>query len=143
MPELDWKGKEFEALLRRHLGNALEEIGVYCRDQIKRSMPRRVSRPGESPGVRSGVYRRLVSSEVDRARVRARVGTNDIRGLWFEKGTGLYGPRGRNILIPRAFGKSGSASSPGMKPRPHIFRIVRRSGGAVKGILQKHTRGLL
>lgn len=137
-----WNGEEFKRILRARLRTGVERTCKAIQDSIKRDMPQRTSKPGEAPGIQTGIYRRSIQYEVHPINPIGRVGTNDERGPWLELGTGIYGPRGQPYPIPNAFGTGATIMHPGMEPRPHIVKNARKVKRDARRFFQAVTRDL-
>jgi len=88
-----WHGEAFKGLTREQLGDNLERAAITLKGIVKQSL--RIgnkhgdspSRPGEPPRRRTGRLSGSIAHEVDRDRLRARVGTNLVYAKFLELGT--------------------------------------------------------
>lgn len=71
-----------KGIMKRSMGNPYKYKG---KERI-------AGKIGEPPNVQTGVFVRSVQFETDFDSLTAVVGTNDIRGPWFEFGTKYYSP---------------------------------------------------
>jgi hypothetical protein len=95
--------------------------------------------------VRTGTLRRSITSVVESAGERGRVGSNLRYALWVHEGTGLYGPKHHVIVIvPRAkkalFWKGARhpvrrVNHPGIKGQPFLRNALATSRDSLQRII--------
>lgn len=103
---MKWHGEEALKRIHAEVGNRLQGAAMFIQGRVREALSvaqptrlthpaaggsRRIgldpSRPGEYPKKVTGFLRRGVAYEVDRTRLRARVGTNVPYGKYLELGT--------------------------------------------------------